>query len=59
MCGLGQSQELPVKDRLTHIHVLALQYFGKISEVACYALDLGGVLGQEGHPITLLSKKLK
>ena len=50
-----------IKCKMTKAPVLQLPNFNQVSETTCDAsnVGMGGVLSQEGHPITFYSEKLK
>lgn len=50
-----------IKCKMTEAPVLQLPNFNQVSETTCDAsnVGIGGVLSQEGHPITFYSEKLK
>jgi hypothetical protein len=61
VCGDEQQEAFMIlKDKLTHAPLLELPYFNKMFELECDAsgIGLGGVLLQEGKPITYFSEKL-
>jgi len=49
-----------IKQKMIEALVLRLSDFSKVIEVTCDAseIDIGGVLSQEGHPVTYFSEKL-
>ena len=60
---MGEKQEhafAALKQKLTHVPILALPDFGKSFEIECDAsrVGIGSVLMQEGHPIAYFSEKL-